>query len=112
MRTVQGRGPLLLSHIVPEFLHRPIYDEHHRTLSFAHGDWRADILQKGVRERLLCAKCEARIQKWEHYFARFWYRSKRLPDPLPAHGLILQGVDYAKLKLFVLSIVWRIGGSE
>lgn len=105
-------GPLCQSHIVPEFLHRPVYDEHHRLMSFSDGSRRASILQKGVRETLLGAGCEARIQRWEHYFARLWYRGRRLPDPLPAEGLVLTGVDYAKLKLFILSIIWRASAAR
>jgi hypothetical protein len=95
------------SHIVPEFLHKPIYDEKHRTLLFGYGDERAQLLQKGVRERLLCADCEGRIQKYEDYFARRWYQSSPFTEPINQAAVVLTGLDYPSLKLFLLSIVWR-----
>jgi hypothetical protein len=98
---------LCRSHIVPEFFHRPIYNEDHRTLAFRHGESRATIMQKGARENLLCRGCEDQFQRYEDYYSKYWYR-----HPAPAKGelggsLVLRDLDYRKLKLLLLSIAWR-----
>lgn len=98
---------LMNSHVVPEFLHLPIYDEKHRTLYFGHGDTGYRLLQKGLRERLLCFECEQRIQKFEDYFARYWYRSHPIPESIDSAELLLKNIDYSRFKLLLLSIVWR-----
>jgi len=95
------------SHVVPEFLHQPVYDEKHRTLLFKHGDSSPRLLQKGLRESLLCDECEQRIQKFEDYFARYWYRTRPIPERVEDPELLLKGLDYRRFKLFLLSIVWR-----
>lgn len=94
------------SHIVPEFLHRPIYDEQHSVLVMRAGAERARTLRKGLRERLLCGACEHRLQRLEDQFAREWYQNPALRTFLPADGLTLQ-VSYPQFKLFLLSIIWR-----
>ena len=78
----------------------------------------------GVKEPLLCARCEGRFSKYEHYFRTFFYGNK--PPPLeklsignPSDLSSLVGldpdilganvvhVDYLQFKLFVLSLLWR-----
>ena len=100
-------APLLKSHIVPEFLYRPHYDENHRALLFDKRDAPYTMVQKGIRERLLCAECEARLQVFEDYLARFWFKQRPLPAVIASSEVVLTGIDYAQFKLFLLSIVWR-----
>jgi len=102
----RGEGPLRQSHIVPEFLHRSVYDDRHRTLVLGL-ERPTKVLQKGVREALLCDACEARFQRYEHYFAELWYRNRRLPTLKAGDFYTLENLDYTKFKLFILSIVWR-----
>ena len=71
---------LLASHIMPEFLHRPVYDEKHRVDLFKHGDRRSRIVQKSIREKLLCADCEDRFGNLELYFSQYWYHRNSLPE--------------------------------
>jgi hypothetical protein len=60
------------SHIVPEFLYKPLYDGKHRTLH-ARGDLTSKrLVQKGLRERLLCVECERRIGEIERRVAGGW----------------------------------------
>jgi hypothetical protein len=104
--------PLLNSHIVLEFLYRPHYDEKHRTLLFDQRNAPSTMLQKGLRERLLCGECEGRLQVYEDYFARYWYKEQPPPDVLEAPEVILTDIDYSRFKLFVLSIAWRASVSQ
>lgn len=98
---------LCRSHIVPEFAYTPIYDDNHRYRLIGQGRTRVELLQKGIRERLLCDECEARFQKLEDYLARYWYHPNPLPTPIPPDGVVLDDLNYEKLKLLLLSIIWR-----
>ncbi len=99
---------LVESHIMPEFLHRPVYDEKHRGNRFGYGDSRTELFQKGYREKLLCADCDnRRMGGLERYFSQYWYHKKSLPDKIPESGVSLADIDYRQFKLFLLSLVWR-----
>ena len=108
----QEEAPLVRSHIVPEFLYRPHYDEKHRALLFDKRDAPYTLVQKGLRDRLLCEECEARLQVFEDYFARYWFKQKPLPARVDAPEVDLSGIDYTQFKLFLLSIVWRASVSD
>jgi hypothetical protein len=95
------------SHIIPEFLHRPVYDDDHSTQVIAYGAERATTLRKGLRERLLCDRCEGQLQSYEDYFARAWRDHPILNGKLDGQDFTLHGLDYRKTKLFLLSILWR-----
>ena len=104
---------LQMSHIIPEFFYSSVYGPSH-TFNVYRPD-RLHLgppLQKGLKERLLCRCCEGRLQKWEDWFARFWYGKVRaLPDPAPPE-LTKLAVEYDKFKLTLLSILWRAGQSK
>lgn len=104
-------APLRQSHIVPEFIHRPVYDVRHRTMVIGINH-PTKLIQKGVREPLLCDECEARFQRYEHYFSVLWYRESCLPTLKPDTFFKLEGLDYRRFKLFILSIVWRAAVSR
>ncbi|MCA9233611.1 MAG: hypothetical protein KDA57_23425, partial [Planctomycetales bacterium] len=66
-----GPGPLCDSHVIPEFVYTDLYDEKHTfhvvsTLSTPTKKFE----QKGIREKLLCAKCEGQLSKYEDYAKR------------------------------------------
>jgi len=103
---------LVQSHIVPEFLHRAAYDANHRTLLVKHAAPHTRIVQKGKRERLLCAGCEQLIGRHEKWFADYWYQLRPVPPRIDGPILELGGLDYASFKLFMLSIVWRASVSS
>ena len=94
------------SHVIPEFLHRPLYDEKHRTMVVEHGASQSAIVQKGLREPLLCADCEQLIGRYERKFQQSWFARASGPFRLGAF-VTLAGLDYSNLKLMALSIVWR-----
>src|SRR5262245_14579922 len=96
------------SHILPEFLSRPLYVEHHELRQIGQAPTSPAFIQKGRRERMLCGDCESLFQRHEDRYARYWYHRKRPPFP-DALGkfFLLRGTDYASLKLFLLSLIWR-----
>lgn len=107
-------GPLQNSHIIPEFLYALLYDEKHRynVLSVQHGEPNR-IEQKGARERLLCLACERLLNGYETY-ASLVIKGGAKGISYRREGAIvfLQGIDYAKFKLFQLSVLWRAGVSS
>ena len=105
-RLCQAVAPLSRSHVLPEFLFTSLYDEKHRFIEVV------DMLrgkvtrgQKGYRERLLCAKCESLLNRYERH-ARIMF-----VDPLPPKVSKLRrsypNLEYPRLKLFFLSVLWR-----
>jgi hypothetical protein len=91
------------SHVVPEFLYRPLYDEKHRTV-LARGDFNSRrLIQRGLRERLLCVSCEQRIGEIERRVSGGW----QLPSVLTQATYTINICPYVDLKLFLLTILWR-----
>lgn len=107
--------PLLLSHIVPRFLwkdsgvtgsgHRfSLWSESHPDLSRRH-------LQDGFKEHLLCLQCEGHFNKLETYAKPMLFGSTS-PIVVRASGdHIWTGLNYDKMKLFHMSILWRMAVS-
>ena len=126
------------SHIIPEFLYGTLYDEKNRFNTFGKtGKPEVGIEQKGFRERLLCDYCEQRFSRHEGVAALFYYGTVEAfaaqqsvvnyrgglkftrisKDAQPTMDvipelLLVEGVDYPALKLFLLSLLWRMGVSR
>lgn len=103
------------SHIIPEFFYKPTYDGGKRgrakELTRKTGRWRA--MQKGHREPLLCTKCEQFLNlEYENYVKEVWYDEGKLPDPVTTDLVVLEGLDYRRFKLCMLSILWRASVSQ
>jgi hypothetical protein len=100
---------LRLSHIIPEFLYRPLYGHTHEIRSVHPNLTRVRFLKKGLREPLLCNDCEGVIGKYEAYFAGAWYGVDGLPPEIPAgvNIIVMSGLNYFQFKLLHLSILWR-----
>lgn len=109
-RLCQNSAELRNSHVIPEFLYEPLYDSKHRAMG-VHGKgnkkWR--YLQKGLREKLLCQKCEQLLNDYyEKYFRNFWFVSSQIPFKCDIEKIYkISGIDYVKFKLFHLSILFR-----
>lgn len=70
-----------------------------------HGYWE---VRHGMVQPLLCGDCEQQFGTLEDYAKRFFYGYSdpiRLTLPLSPNPLFM--ADYAKLKLFQLSLLWR-----
>jgi len=106
---------LRFSHILPEFLYKPLRDEKHRYIGFKYAQEtgaKRVLLQKGVREYLLCGNCEQVLAKYERYAADVL---RAIPDMSrePAGRVVqITGIDYARFKIFQLSLLWRAGVSR
>jgi hypothetical protein len=105
--------PLKNSHIIPEFIYGPLYDEKHRfhVLSTLKTTKNAK-LQKGIREKLLRGDCEGKLSVYERYVSLIF--SGAIPSQASRNGkfVTLEGLEYDKFKLFALSVLWRAGVSN
>jgi len=98
------------SHIVPEFLYKPLYDSKHRLNILSTGKPpKRPFEQKGVREQLLCDRCEAQFSIYENYARGVLFGGKEIEVSMASPKGFEFRVDYRKFKLFELSILWRVG---
>ena len=102
-----------MSHIIPEFLYEPLYDEKHRLqlLSIIPSQGNS-LKQKGLKEKLLCDSCEQKISVWEGYARQILKGGVPLTTRTEGSVIFIEGIDYKKFKLFQLSILWRAGVSS
>jgi hypothetical protein len=116
------------SHLVPEFMYRPLYNEKHKTVGYliGRGEPKPQFVQKGLRENLLCDECESFLNhNFESPNVSLWRtlaEEERGPDlsiqhiKLPDGGGVahVSGFDYRSFKLLLLSILWRasVSGRE
>lgn len=105
---------LLGSHIIPEFLYKRVYTNTHKfTAITLDVEKRLTVEQKGFRENLLCATCETKLSKWEKALSLFL--TQVISDSYNTCSAtqigdvtVVNGVDYANVKMAVLSIFWRM----
>lgn len=70
--------------------------------------------QDGIREYLCCKVCEGKMAKWEKVAAQVWFNEGtpfRHARPNQA-GYFLDHIPYREMKLFLMSIIWRMGVSN
>jgi hypothetical protein len=107
--------PLIKAHIFPEFLYRPLYDDKHFFNVVRFGSQsRLGRRPKGVYDNsLLCADCDnVRLNEYEDYACSVFTdrNSVRITDQ--KYAFLVEGLDYRRFKLFLLSLIWRAGVSE
>lgn len=103
------------SHVISKFAQKRTKSEDGTLLLFGEGNNPdGDRVQDAFFEELLCRECEARLQRWEEHAARMMNQRKVFDFDPNASGQLrrLDGFDYPKMKLFVLSILWRMGASN
>jgi len=107
------RAKLRHSHIIPEFQYLPLYDPKHRyrVISTKAGTG-PRMEQKGAREYLLCHDCEQRFSKWEGYAKKVIFGTELRPQEMTPVGRRMEGLDYKTYRLFLLSLLWRMGVSR
>lgn len=105
--------PLMASHVISEFLYQTLYDEKHRFLQISDDPARKNrYKQKGIYEPMLCFECEQHISVFEQYMDRLLNGGIGVGVRRDGNRIYLSDIDYAKLKLFQLSVLWRAGVSK
>jgi len=99
---------LCRSHILPDFLYSEVYDESGKKMIVRSAiDHSEKFRQSGYWEWLLCGECESRTGEWDRYAANVLKGNVQLEGRREGAVVHLSGIDYAKFKLFQLSVVWR-----
>jgi hypothetical protein len=92
---------------MPEFLYRPLYDEMHRFSILTKGADNIRHAQRGLSERLLCHACERSLCRYEKYAAEIMSGRRGHCFRQQDNKIIIEGIDYAPFKLFLMSVLWR-----
>lgn len=103
-------APLCRSHIVPEFLYAHLYNDKRQIMGVhCRGNDGYDLIQKGLRDRLLCAQCESFINlNYEIPFRQAWVDNPAIPRSGWAFNDVKHvRMPYAPFKLFHLSVMYR-----
>lgn len=111
------------SHIISDFLHDELYDEKHRLIKFHPNELKKDAPKISTPPSatyeggILCAKCDNDIiGKYESYASKLLRNllpknkkptCKEVFDQTLEKTFEVENLDYQKLKLFLLSILWR-----
>jgi hypothetical protein len=102
---------LVDSHIFPEFMYTPMYDENHKFKVLTTKS--IDVLKeprKGIYEKLFCKKCDNEIiGKYEDHAAKVMFGDgkKEIEIKETKMGLLIREIDYTLFKLFQISLLWR-----
>jgi len=110
-RLCRNTSQLRNSHILPEFFYSALYDETHRTM-VVPSDKKEKLVQKGMREYLLCQKCETQFSRYEGYAIKVIRNIPNFEKDSSNSFVFSNDIDYRLLKLFQLSILWRGSISE
>jgi hypothetical protein len=105
------------SHIIPNFLYRGLFDAKHRLVSINIDDFSdATYHQTGFKDKdILCEQCENEVlSKLERYAANTIFgdhtkleTEQFAGDAIHVPYIRFKNLDYATIKLFLLSILWK-----
>ena len=106
-RLCKENRPLRKSHIFPEWLYTPLYDDNHQFFVLSTNEnKKRGTRPKGIYEELLCHECEQRFGKWEGYARKVFY-DQPLSGEDRGDRIIVSKIKYAPFKLFQMSLIWR-----
>lgn len=108
------QAKLHCSHIIPEFCYKSIYRSKHQLteVRVSPQGLNRRISQKGYKEPMLCSSCEQKMNIWETAFHDFWYSTIVPSGPVTQKYPVIDGFDYKWMKLFHLSVIWRLHSAE
>jgi hypothetical protein len=109
--------PIQNSHVIPEFMYKPVYDPKHRFVPISTSDFQPPkIEQKGFREPILCPACETKFSQWEGALKTtlnaIYTRNPKVLAAENGEVLVLKSIDGNMLRIGILSILWRLIVSE
>lgn len=105
---------LIKAHIIPEAFfvaHRKDGKRPSRLISNCKGE-RAKKSPVGIYDfNILCGECDGKLGLWDEYGIQLFIKDLKSFAPSPVTGtpicFVRPEFDYVKLKLFVLSVLWR-----
>ena len=119
---LQDKDLLKKSHIVPNFLYKELREKDNSFVKANLEKLTKQPVYTGFFEpNILCQTCDNELlSKLEEYAYKIIYDSKKIKgvkivNEINSHGVewtMCRGVDYTKLKLFLLSMLWRFSISS
>jgi len=101
------------SHIVSSSIFSLIRDETMNNRFYEICNKTNKIVQDGPKEYLLCDECEQKIGRYEKYYKEAIHLSRHKIKIIQDKKVAIIGnLDYSKIKLFLLSILWRMSISS
>lgn len=109
-RLCKTPGPLVDSHIIPNFQYKPMKEKDGYFLVLSTDPAKKQIKrQKGITEYLLCAECDnVRLSRYEAHLAKVLFGGHPLHGRDTGRLHVVSGYDYKKVKNGLLSILWRM----
>lgn len=91
-------------------MHKTMYDSDHRFFSLSgNASLKVRTHQKGMREPLLCDDCEQQFARYEKYASGVFFGGQAVGIGRSGNMVLLSNLEYAPLKLFLMSLLWRMG---
>ena len=108
---------LVDSHVIPRALHKDAQGDDEPINIYSTSRSRGKRSPTGVYGRFLCHDCEESVGKDDQYGVEFVrkYKDGCTGEPLEGsfkNGLIAHHVCYTRLKLWVMSMLWRADGCD
>jgi len=101
------------SHIIPRSLIRLVRDKTLGNRFYELHNKRRQTIQDGPKEFLLCDNCEQKIGSFEKYFIEAVHYGRRGTRKKQSDRvLLIENLDYGRMKLFFLSLLWRMSISS
>lgn len=102
------------SHIIPEFFYLPMYAKKREFFEIHPKiDKKDKIHQKGLREYLLCDRCETKLSDYEKNVSGIYKKIANYTNiSLHCKKITFTNLDYKKFKICYLSILWRMSISS
>jgi hypothetical protein len=111
---------LIKAHIIPESFYKELYDENHRYIEVFQKDGikNNQSRRKGLYDSgILCKDCDGKLGTlYDDYGAKVFWGYRNLPIKMKDHfdsfdprvkWREVENIDIARIKLFLLSILWR-----
>lgn len=114
-RLCKQKSKLLRSHIIPKFVYKPCIDENNKNRFWVlsmHPEKSGRYEQRQITERMLCNSCESLIGKFETYASKLFNVQTKVPPYREGMFVVIPEVNYTKIRLFYLSILWRMSVSK
>ncbi len=102
---------LVRSHIIPKSFYKNAYPDNDGIM-VSQNEKYSKRLPMGIYDNILCGDCENKFFIWDDYGIEFFRETiESNHNPINRNGKIIgyhiDKIDYDKLKLFIISILWR-----
>lgn len=98
------------SHIISKFFYRQLKKQTGYLIKTTPDYTTPQKIQDGPKESLLCSACEGKLSNWERETSQVLFHSASMQnDPQDSRFEVITNLDYRLIKLFSMSLIWRMG---